>query len=70
MADLLLPGGRLVGLFLYGNEPEPPPHPLTDQSAQALFGGSFSLVNAETAAAESVPVYQGLERWLEWERIG
>src|ERR1051325_10328004 len=25
MSELLLPGGRLVGLFLYGNEPEPPP---------------------------------------------
>jgi SAM-dependent methyltransferase len=70
MANLLLPGGRLVGLFLYGNEPEPPPHPLTDPSAQALLGRSFRLVNTETAAAESVPVYQGLERWQEWERIG
>ena len=70
MADLLLPGGRLVGLFLYGNEPEPPPYPLTDQSAQALLGRLFRLVNTETAAAESVPVYQGLERWQEWERIG
>ncbi len=70
MAHLLLPGGRLVGLFLYGEEPEPPPYPLTEQTAAALLGNLFRLVKTELAAAESVPVYQGLERWQEWEKIG
>ena len=70
MAELLLPGGRLVGLFLYGDEPEPPPYPLTEETAAALFGESFRIVQAETAARDSVPVYQGMERWQEWERIG
>jgi SAM-dependent methyltransferase len=70
MADLLLPGGRLVGLFLYGQEPEPPPYPLTDESAAALLGKSFRLVNAESAASDSVAVYEGKERWQEWEKIG
>lgn len=69
MADLLLPGGRLVGLFLYGHEPEPPPFPLTENMAASLLGGSFRLVNNELPAAESVPVYQGMERWQEWERL-
>lgn len=70
MAELLLPGGRLAGLFLYGQEPEPPPFPLTDVTAAALFGESFRLVNGQPAAPDSVPVYQGMERWQEWERIG
>ena len=70
IAELLLPGGRLVGLFLYGHEPEPPPFPLTDETAAALLGKSFRLVNAESAAADSVPVYRGMERWQEWEKIG
>lgn len=70
MSGLLLPGGRLVGLFLYGNEPEPPPYPLTDETAAALLGPSFRLINAEVAAADSVPAYQGMERWQEWEKIG
>ena len=70
MAELLSPGGRLVGLFLYGHEPEPPPYPLTDQTAATLFGNSFRLVSAEAAAADSVPVYQGMERWQEWEKLG
>src|SRR5262245_34270851 len=70
MSELLLPGGRLVGLFLYGHEPEPPPFPLTDETAAALFGKSFRLVNTEQAASDSVAVYQGMERWQEWEKIG
>jgi hypothetical protein len=70
ISGLLSPGGRLVGLFLYGDEPEPPPYPLTDETASALFGRPFRLVNAEAAAADSVPVYDGKERWQEWEKIG
>jgi len=68
ITGLPLPGGRWVGLFLYGRESEPPPYPLTDETAAALFGKSFRLVSAETVAADSVPVYQGLERWQEWEK--
>lgn len=68
MADLIAPGGRLVGLFLYGEEPEPPPFPLTDELAESVLGGYFKLVKTEAAAADTVPVYRGLERWQEWER--
>jgi len=70
MAELLLPGGRLVGLFLYGTEPEPPPFPLTQETAAKLFGNQFQLVKTDKAAADTVPVYQGLEQWQEWERCG
>ena len=69
MADLLIPGGRLVGLFLYGVEPEPPPYPLTDETAAALLGPWFRLADTESAASDSVPVYQGMERWQEWEKV-
>ena len=69
MAELLLPGGRLVGLFLYGNEPEPPPYPLTRETAAKLFGSSFRLLNDVHVESKSVPVYQGMENWEEWERI-
>jgi len=69
MAELLTPGGRLVGLFLYGQEPEPPPFPLTEGSAAALLGGSFRLLSSTESVGESVPVYRGMERWQEWERI-
>jgi SAM-dependent methyltransferase len=69
MAELLLPGGRLVGLFLYGEEPEPPPFPLTRETATKLFGQSFRLLRDEHVEAKSVPVYQGMESWEEWERV-
>ncbi|SRR6266568_4623548 len=69
IADLLLPGGRLVGLFLYGQEPEPPPYPLTEEIAAGLLGRSFRLMCNESVMAKSVPVYQGMEHWQEWEKI-
>ena len=68
MAGLLAPGGRLVGLFLYGEEPEPPPFPLSDRSAQDLLGTRFRLLTSAETTGDSVPVYQGMERWQEWER--
>jgi hypothetical protein len=69
MAQLIAPGGRLIGLFLYGNEPEPPPYPLTEQTAEQLFGTCFRLLSTAKSVGDSVPVYQGLERWQEWQRL-
>ncbi len=69
MSGLLMPGGRLAGLFLYGDEPEPPPFPLNDQTAAEFLGKRFRLIRSETAAPDTVPVYRGLERWQEWEKL-
>jgi SAM-dependent methyltransferase len=69
MASLISVGGKLVGLFLYGTEPEPPPFPLTEETADKLLGPYFRLLKTETVTGKSVPVYEGLERWQEWERI-
>jgi hypothetical protein len=68
MANLLPIGGRLVGLFLYGQEPDPPPFPMTKKTAAGLLGRSFQLRQTEPVK-ESVPVYQGLENWQEWEKL-
>jgi ubiquinone/menaquinone biosynthesis C-methylase UbiE len=65
MADLLSPRGRLIGLFLYGQEPEPPPYPLTDAQAEALFEKHFRLVRSEMVK-DSLPLFRGMERWQEW----
>ncbi len=69
MASLVSRGGKLLGLFLYGEEPEPPPFPLTKETAAALFGKNFRLLQDESLVGKSVPVYQGLEHWQEWERV-
>ena len=68
MARLVERGGRLVGLFLYGEEPEPPPYPMTKETAMALLGSHFRLVYDEPVN-QSVAVYQGMEHWQEWERL-
>jgi SAM-dependent methyltransferase len=68
MAEVLRPGGRLVGTFLYGREPEPPPYPMTREESGALLGGGFRL-GREEAVGDSLPVFDGMEeRWQEWVR--
>ncbi len=65
----LRPGGRLMGVFIYGHEPEPPPFPLTDiGEAKALLRG-FALEHDEPIPAEeTLPLYTGMERWQVWRR--
>lgn len=53
-----------------GMNPEPPPYPLTPETAAALFDGRFRLVLDEPVTEPTVPVYQGMEHWQEWERVG
>jgi SAM-dependent methyltransferase len=69
MAELLKPGGKLVGIFMYGDEPEPPPFPLTEPAAQSLFAPYFNLTeDRRIPAAQSLPLYAGKERWQIWTR--
>lgn len=65
--QLLRPGGKLVGFFFYGDEPEPPPYPLTRAQATELFGSNFTLTQDESVTG-SLPVFAGKERWQEWMR--
>ena len=69
MAQLLVPGGQLVGIFLYGMPADPPPFPMTDAQAAELFGRGFELCRSESLPA-SLSVFKGMgERWQEWRRI-
>ena len=68
MADLLSPGGRLIGVFLYGQKPSSgPPFPLTEPEAEQLFKKHFELVRSE-AMTDSLPLFRDMERWQEWLR--
>src|SRR5207244_7255062 len=62
MADLLSPAGRLIGVFLYGQQPKPPPYPLTDEQAEQLFQRRFRLVRSELVT-ESLHIFRGMEMW-------
>ena len=67
MAELLVKGKVLAGIFLYGEEPEPPPYPLTKGQALELLGDNFDLIRSEPVS-DSLPLFTGMERWQEWRR--
>lgn len=49
------------------DEPEPPPFPLTRETA-ALLGPYFRLA-VDQSVTDSVEVYRGMEHWQEWQRL-
>lgn len=66
MADLLSPGGRLIGVFLYGQSSSTgPPFPFTSEEAEQLFEKRFQLIRSDTMS-DSLPLFRGMERWQEW----
>lgn len=67
VTSLLCPGGKLVGFFLYGAEPEPPPFPLNEMEAEFFFGHNFELIRS-AQVENSPPLFAGRELWQEWEK--
>jgi SAM-dependent methyltransferase len=67
MAELLRKGNLLAGVFLYGEETDPPPYPLTEAQALELFAADFELIRSEPVS-DSLPLFSGMERWQEWQR--
>jgi SAM-dependent methyltransferase len=65
MAQLLRPGGRLVGLFVYGETSNSPPYPLSQAEADELFAADFCLLRC-LPVGDSLPLFAGMERWQEW----
>ena len=65
VAQLLQPKGTLVGFFLYGEESDPPPYPLSEATARKLFTGRFELIRT-AAVPDSLPIFRGMEKWQEW----
>jgi hypothetical protein len=67
MAELLTKGDLLAGIFLYGEEADPPPYPLTEAQAVQLLGNNFELIRSDPVS-DSLPLFKGMERWQEWRR--
>jgi hypothetical protein len=63
--QLLRPGGALAGFFFYGDESEPPPYALTEETANAVFGDRFELEISEPVT-DSLSIFGGKEKWQEW----
>ena len=69
VAQLLRPRGKLVGVFFYGTEPDPPPYPLSKTGAAEIFGKYFRLIR-DVKVSDSVAMFAGMERWQEWQLRG
>lgn len=68
VANLLRPAGLLAGIFFYGEEPDPPPYPLSVKRAGEIFGKDFRLRKSEPVT-DSPPIFVGQEKWQEWQRL-
>ena len=68
VAELVGPGGLLAGFFYFDEGDRGPPFALHSQSElDALLDESFERVEDEPVA-DSIPVFQGKERWQVWRR--
>lgn len=67
VAELLADGGKLIGTFFYGTNDDPPPHPLTAETADAVLGFHFTRL-VDDPVTDSLPMFEGQERWQIWEK--
>ncbi|KWI25083.1 methyltransferase domain-containing protein [Burkholderia stagnalis] len=67
MAALLPAGGVLAGYFFIGATPKGPPFGIDRAELDALLGPHFELIE-DLPVADSLPVFDGRERWLTWRR--
>ncbi|MBN3793038.1 SAM-dependent methyltransferase [Burkholderia sp. Ac-20353] len=67
MAALLPAGGVLAGYFFIGATPKGPPFGIDRAELDALLAPYFELVE-DLPVADSLPVFEGRERWLTWRR--
>lgn len=66
-AALLPAGGVLAGFFFFDDAPKGPPFGIARAQLDALLAPYFDC-EADLAVADSIPVFQGKERWLQWRR--
>jgi len=65
MPQLIKPGGLLAGFFFFDDAPRGPPFGIAEQALEALLVPPFTL-QAQRAVSDSIAVFQGKERWLEY----
>lgn len=68
-AELLKPGGIIAGFFFFDVNPKGPPFGTSAQELEGLLGSRFECVQDE-AVDDSLPVFQGRERWQVWRNRG
>ncbi|MGZ5201825.1 MAG: methyltransferase [Telluria sp.] len=66
-AELLAPGGVLAGFFFFDDAPKGPPFGASREALDALLARDFDCIE-DSPVADSIPVFQGKERWMRWRR--
>ena len=68
MAEVVAPGGLVAGFFFFGDGERGPPFPLASRDELAgLLEPAFEPV-ADAPVRDSIPVFEGKERWQAWRR--
>jgi SAM-dependent methyltransferase len=67
VAELLKPGGLLIGFFYFDNKEEGPPFGLRKGGLGMLLNDHFT-VEIDEPASNSAPIFAGRERWMCWRR--
>jgi hypothetical protein len=69
VAALVRPGGELIGFFYFDDNQRGPPFGTSSEQLAELLQKDFQLVEDQAVpASESLPVFQGKERWQVWKR--
>ncbi len=69
VAQLLRPGRELAGFFFFDDNERGPPFGISRERLDELLGGDFERIEDEAIPpSESLPVFQGKERWQVWRR--
>ncbi|MQA41426.1 methyltransferase domain-containing protein [Rugamonas aquatica] len=68
-AALLAPGALLAGYFFFDEAAKGPPFGIARSELQALLDADFECI-ADDAVGDSIPVFEGKERWMVWRRRG
>jgi len=66
VSQLLKPEGRLCGFFYFDDGERGPPFGLKTGELEALLDARFARM-ADAAVADSIPIFQGKERWQLWK---
>ncbi len=67
VAEIVRPGGRLIGFFFWSDDERGPPFGLKAGEIERLLAPAFDRV-ADAPVEDSIPVFAGRERWQEWRR--
>jgi SAM-dependent methyltransferase len=66
-AELLPSGGLLAGFFFFDGAPKGPPFGIDRERLARLLEPAFVCVE-DAPVADSMPVFDGKERWMVWRR--